>query len=144
MVWPKKFGPAQNILGPVEGQGIRLKYIWMLSIQRKAAYVTQRTDGRPIFTYLLFVRAALFCNPAQTQNWPLFRKKINRSKRLYLGFFFTFVEKGEQKVLSDNTWKVFNFNQAKSNSFFVANWYGGPRIVRFLRSQGIVLLRKSY
>ena len=26
LVWPKKFGPAQNILGPVEGQGIRLKY----------------------------------------------------------------------------------------------------------------------
>ena len=24
LVWHKKFGPAQNILGPVKGQGIRI------------------------------------------------------------------------------------------------------------------------
>jgi hypothetical protein len=23
LVWPKKFGPAQNMLGPVEGQGFK-------------------------------------------------------------------------------------------------------------------------
>ena len=29
-VWHKKFGPAQNILGPVKGQGTSNKYIHIL------------------------------------------------------------------------------------------------------------------
>jgi hypothetical protein len=32
--WLKKFGPAQNILGPVEGQGMRLPVSPILKIQK--------------------------------------------------------------------------------------------------------------
>ena len=50
LIWPKIFGLARNILGPVEGQGTRLKYIesWrklsiqMLSITDKRTNVWSR------------------------------------------------------------------------------------------------------
>ena len=32
LVWPKKFGPAPNILGPVEGQGIRAYFPNMYTV----------------------------------------------------------------------------------------------------------------
>ena len=32
LVWHKKFGPAQNILGPVKGQGIRPPIIQLLKL----------------------------------------------------------------------------------------------------------------
>ena len=31
MGWLKKFGPAQNILGPVKGQGIKILQVYLLN-----------------------------------------------------------------------------------------------------------------
>ena len=35
--WLKKFGPAQNILGPVRGQGMRLPVSQTLKIKKKSS-----------------------------------------------------------------------------------------------------------
>ena len=59
LVWHKKFGPAQNILGPVKGQGISMKIenvIW-LKYRRciKEQFFQQKVFQLIIFTGLLAV-----------------------------------------------------------------------------------------
>ena len=55
LVWHKKFGPAQNILGPVKGQGIR----YMPGLQHIVIHITEiyrKQFVRNIFTALLFIK----------------------------------------------------------------------------------------